>query len=77
MFHVILIQQHEGDLLSEWPAEQCVILTAHDHKEDRDVRSLSHSIPIQVNVGAHFVAVATGVETRAIERDLLTRRLQA
>ena len=38
----MLIQQHERDLLSEWPAEQRLILTGHDNKEQRDVCSEAH-----------------------------------
>ena len=37
VFHIVLIQQHEGHPLSEWPAEYRVILTTHDNKEQGDM----------------------------------------
>ena len=37
----------------------------------RDACSSVHAISVQINAVTHFVSIATGVETRAVERYLL------
>ena len=71
VFHVVLIQQHEGHLLSEWPAEYSVILTTHDNKGQGDMCASPHAVSIQIYAFAHFVPVATCVEARPVEGNLL------
>ena len=45
-----LVDQLEGDLVSEGPLENVVKLSFHDHKEQRLVTVLTDTITIQITV---------------------------
>jgi len=50
-----LIQHREGYFLTKRPAEQSVIIAAHDNDEHRQVRVLTHSVAVQVDTCTQIV----------------------
>lgn len=69
-----LVKQHERHLLLEGPAKDVVIVTLHHDEEERDMASLSCPVSVQVDPGAQFVSIPTGVERLAVERQGATGR---
>ena len=63
-----LIDQDERDLVVEWPLHEGVKFTLHDHKEQREVCVVPHTITIQIRVDAQFVAISSSVEWWAVDR---------
>ena len=68
-----LVKQVQRDLVSERPQQQRVVLAAHQHEEEGDVRRLAHAVAVEVDAGAHLVAVARRVEGLAVQRQRFAR----
>ncbi len=49
-------------LLVEGPFEQCVTRSSHHHKKQREMRSTTRPVPVQVNPQAHLIAVLACVK---------------
>ena len=62
-----LVEQPEADLLAERPAEQRVVLTAHDDEEQRQVRLSAQAVAVRVRACAELVAEAADVERGAVD----------
>ena len=65
-----LVDQLEGDLVSEGPLENVVKLSFHDHKEQRHVTVLTDTVTIQIHSEAHLVSLWARVEGNAIHRSV-------
>ena len=63
-----LVEETQGDLLAERPFYQCVVLPAHQHEKQRQMRAFAHAVAVQVDPTAHLVPVATRVERLAVQR---------
>ena len=57
--------------LLEGEVEQIVMFRTHEDKKHGDVRSLSRTIPIEIDTDTHAVPVRASLEGRAVEADRL------
>ena len=64
---VLLVNEHEGDLLLEGPGQEAVVVPPHQHEEERQVRVLAHPVPVGVNPCTHLVPHHPSVERRGVD----------
>ncbi len=64
-----LVDEAESDAVREGPAKKIIVLGLHYHDEERNVSVPPVPVSIQIRPQAYPVAVGTGVERRAVERD--------
>lgn len=53
---------NECYLLIERPLEECVAVSPHHHKKQRQVGAAARPVPVQVDPKAHLVAILTSVK---------------
>ena len=66
----LLVEDHKGHFLLEWPRQQLVEVTPTEHKEERHVRVAPGAVAVRVDARSHVVAVFACVKRGRVDRQV-------